>query len=73
MPPDLAGAEGIIRDSRYVVGRSEDFGRELSAVRIFDDEIVIYRDAEGMAITLKDACSHHKLPLSRGTITEAAG
>ncbi|UUV08139.1 aromatic ring-hydroxylating dioxygenase subunit alpha [Ruegeria sp. YS9] len=68
MRPDLAGAEGFIRNSWYVAGRSEDFGRSLSAVRMLDEEIVIYRDTAGKAIALEDACPHRKLPLSRGTI-----
>ncbi|WP_171170098.1 aromatic ring-hydroxylating dioxygenase subunit alpha [Ruegeria sp. HKCCA0370] len=68
MRPDLAGAEGFIRNSWYVAGRSEDFGCSLSAVRMLDEEIVIYRDTAGKAIALEDACPHRKLPLSRGTI-----
>ncbi|WP_171118218.1 aromatic ring-hydroxylating dioxygenase subunit alpha [Ruegeria sp. HKCCA5463] len=68
MRPDLAGAEGFIRNSWYVAGRSEDFGRSLSAVRMLGDDIVIYRDTAGKAIALEDACPHRKLPLSRGTI-----
>ena len=68
MRPDLAGAEGFIRNCWYVAGRSEDFGRQLSAVRMLDEEIVVYRDTKGTAIALEDACPHRKLPLSRGTI-----
>jgi vanillate O-demethylase monooxygenase subunit len=68
MRPDLIGARGYIRDCWYVAGRSEDFGRELSAVRMLDEEIVIYRDTKGQAVALEDACPHRKLPLSRGTI-----
>ncbi len=68
MRPDLIGADGYIRDCWYVAGRSEDFGRELSAVRMLDEEIVIFRDTKGKAIALEDACPHRKLPLSRGTI-----
>ncbi|WP_424831461.1 Rieske 2Fe-2S domain-containing protein [Ruegeria sp.] len=68
MRPDLAGAEGFIRNCWYVAGRSEDFGRDLSAVRMLNEEIVIYRDTKGTAIALEDACPHRKLPLSRGTV-----
>ncbi|MCT4608538.1 MAG: aromatic ring-hydroxylating dioxygenase subunit alpha [Pelagimonas sp.] len=68
MRPDLIGAKGYIRDCWYVAGRSEDFGRELSAVRMLEEEIVIYRDTKGQAVALEDACPHRKLPLSRGTI-----
>ncbi len=68
MRPDLAGAEGFIRNCWYVAGRSEDFGRDLSPVRMLNEEIVIYRDTKGAAIALEDACPHRKLPLSRGTV-----
>ena len=47
MRPDLAGAEGFIRNSWYVAGRSENFGRSLSAVRMLGEEIVVYRDTTG--------------------------
>lgn len=68
MRPDLAGSDGFVRNCWYVAGRSEDFDRELTPLRILGDEIVIYRDTKGMAIALEDACPHRKLPLSRGTI-----
>lgn len=68
MRPDLIGAKGFVRECWYVAGRSEDFGRSLSAVRMLGEDIAIYRDTRGMAIALEDACPHRKLPLSRGTI-----
>lgn len=68
MRPDLAGSSGYIRDCWYVAGRSEDFGRELTPVTMLEDRIVIYRDTQGKAVALEDACPHRKLPLSRGTI-----
>lgn len=68
MRPDLAGSDGFMRECWYVAGRSEDFDRDLKAVRMLDEEIVIYRDTKGMAIALEDACPHRKLPLSRGTV-----
>ncbi len=68
MRPDLVGASGFLRNCWYVAGRSEDIGRSLSAVRMLDEEIVLFRDTAGRAIALEDACPHRKLPLSRGTI-----
>lgn len=68
MRPDLTGAAGFVRECWYVAGRSEDFGRELTALRMLGEDIVVYRDTKGMAIALEDACPHRKLPLSRGTI-----
>ncbi len=68
MRPDLAGATGYIRNSWYVAGLSEDFGRSLTPVTLLEDEIVITRDTRGALIALEDACPHRKLPLSRGTL-----
>ncbi|MEX0303003.1 MAG: Rieske 2Fe-2S domain-containing protein [Leisingera sp.] len=68
MRPDLIGGEGYLRNCWYVAGRSEDFGRELTALTMLEEQIVIYRDTQGKAIALEDACPHRKLPLSRGTI-----
>lgn len=68
MRPDLIGAEGFLRNCWYVAGRSEDFGRTLSAVTMLEEQIAIFRDTKGNAIALEDACPHRKLPLSRGTV-----
>lgn len=56
------------RNAWYVAGRSEDFGRDLRAVRLFGDEIVFYRRGDGSPVALEDACPHRKLPLSKGTL-----
>ncbi|WP_146343835.1 aromatic ring-hydroxylating dioxygenase subunit alpha [Phaeobacter marinintestinus] len=68
MRPDLAGTDGYIRNCWYVAGRSEDFGRTLTALTMLEDEVVIYRDTKGRAVVLEDSCPHRKLPLSRGSI-----
>jgi len=68
MRANLAGSDGYIQNCWYVAGRSEDFGRSLAAVTMLEEEIVIYRDTNGVAVALEDACPHRKLPLSRGTI-----
>ena len=68
MRPDLIGSEGFLRESWYVAGRSEDFGRDLKPLVIMGDEIVFFRGENGEPIALEDACPHRKLPLSRGTI-----
>jgi len=68
MRPDLAGSDGYIRDCWYVAGRSEDFGRSLTPLKMLEDDIVIFRDTQGKPAALEDACPHRKLPLSRGTL-----
>ncbi|MDI3335742.1 aromatic ring-hydroxylating dioxygenase subunit alpha [Defluviimonas aestuarii] len=56
------------RNCWYVAGRSEDFDQSLKPLRLFDEEIVFYRKADGTAVALEDACPHRKLPLSKGKI-----
>jgi phenylpropionate dioxygenase-like ring-hydroxylating dioxygenase large terminal subunit len=56
------------RNCWYVAGRSEDFTRELKPLRLFAQDIVFYRKADGMPVALEDACPHRKLPLSKGKI-----
>lgn len=68
MRPDLAGSTGYIRECWYVAGRSEDFDRSLTPLKMLDEDIVIFRDTKGRAIALEDACPHRKLPLSRGAV-----
>lgn len=68
MKADLPGSEGYVRGAWYVAGRSEDFGRALSAITMLEDNIVVFRDTRGNPIALEDACPHRKLPLSHGTI-----
>ncbi|MCV2873074.1 aromatic ring-hydroxylating dioxygenase subunit alpha [Defluviimonas sp. WL0050] len=56
------------RNCWYVAGRSEDFDQSLKPLRLFGEEIVFYRKADGTAVALEDACPHRKLPLSKGKI-----
>lgn len=68
MRADLAGSTGYMRACWYVAGRSEDFGRHLTPLRMLGEAIVLFRDTKGKPVALEDACPHRKLPLSRGTI-----
>ena len=56
------------RNAWYVAGRSEDFGRDLRALRLFGEEIVFFRRGDGGPVALEDACPHRKLPLSKGAL-----
>lgn len=63
------GAAGVyLRNAWYVAGWSGDFGRDLSAVTILGESIVIYRREDGHPAALEDACPHRKLPLSAGNL-----
>lgn len=68
MRPDLPASTGYVRDCWYVAGRSEEFGRSLTPVRMLEEDIVVFRDTAGRPVALEDACPHRKLPLSCGKI-----
>ena len=58
----------FIRNAWYVAGRSEDFGRQLKAIRLLGDDMVAFRRADGSVAMIEDACPHRKLPLSMGKL-----
>lgn len=68
MQNDLIGGGSFIRNCWYVAGRSSDFGRNLTAVRLLGEDIVIFRGERDEPIALEDACPHRKLPLSCGQL-----
>ncbi|MEX0364832.1 MAG: Rieske 2Fe-2S domain-containing protein [Ruegeria sp.] len=68
MQQDLIGADGYVRNCWYVAARSEDITNTPTAATLLEDEIVLFRGAEGEPIALEDACPHRKLPLSRGSV-----
>lgn len=58
----------FLRNAWYVAAWSRDVGRDLLAVTILGEEIVIYRREDGSPVALENACPHRKLPLSQGTL-----
>ncbi|MCA3644037.1 MAG: aromatic ring-hydroxylating dioxygenase subunit alpha [Methylobacterium sp.] len=60
----------FLKDCWYVAGWTHEITRQLKAVRILGEDIVIYRTAAGEIAALEDACPHRKLPLSKGTLKE---
>ncbi|MDZ4136520.1 MAG: Rieske 2Fe-2S domain-containing protein, partial [Paracoccaceae bacterium] len=61
-------AQGFIRNTWYVIGRSEDFGRKLTPLRVLAEDLVVFRREDGSVVALEDACPHRKLPLSQGAL-----
>ena len=59
----------FIRDAWYVAAWDRDLGNALLSVTLLGEHIVLYRQSNGRAAALKDACAHRKLPLSMGRIT----
>ncbi len=58
----------FLRDAWYVAAIDRDLANRPLPVKILNEKIVLYRQTDGMAVALEDACVHRKLPLSMGQI-----
>jgi phenylpropionate dioxygenase-like ring-hydroxylating dioxygenase large terminal subunit len=58
----------FIRNAWYVAAWGRDLTDNLMPVKILGDDIVLYRQTNGTAAALEDACVHRKLPLSMGRV-----
>ncbi len=58
----------FLRNCWYVAGWSNDYAQQLKPQMILGDDIVFYRQANGTAVALENACPHRKLPLSDGKL-----
>jgi len=58
----------FVKNCWYVAGRSVDFERRLTATKLLNENIVIFRGENDEPVALEDACPHRKLPLSRGNL-----
>ncbi len=67
MDAALLGSEDYVRNCWYVAGRSEDFTGDLKALRLLEENLVVFRGDQDEPIALEDACPHRKLPLSKGS------
>ncbi|MEP0234779.1 aromatic ring-hydroxylating dioxygenase subunit alpha [Roseibium sp.] len=56
----------FIRNAWYVAGWSSEIDQELRRFTILEENIVIYRKADGDVVALEDRCPHRLLPLSLG-------
>ena len=52
----------FIRNAWYVAGWSSEFGNDLIAVKILDENIVMYRTSKGQVIAMEDRCPHRFSP-----------
>ena len=52
----------------YPLAWSRDIGRALSARRVLEEDIVLYRTESGQVVALEDACPHRLAPLSIGML-----
>jgi len=65
----LIDNEGL-RTGWYVVAESADLADEPLAVRLLGEDLVLWRDDEGMAVIAPDRCPHREAPLSIGTLQQ---
>ena len=56
----------FVKNAWYVAGWASEFGDELRALTLLDQNIVMYRASNGKVIALEDRCPHRLLPLSKG-------
>src|SRR5882672_7812775 len=58
----------FLRNAWYVAGWDSEVTRQLRAIQILGDRLVLYRTGPGTLVALEDACPHRKLPLSMGRL-----
>lgn len=57
-----------MHDAWYVASMDRDLKDRPVAIKILDEKIVLFRQTNGTAVALEDACVHRKLPLSMGRV-----
>ena len=60
----------FLKNCWYVAGWSKDYKAELKPQKLLGENIVFYRQRDGKAVALEDACPHRKLPLSQGQLNQ---
>ncbi|WP_293882116.1 aromatic ring-hydroxylating dioxygenase subunit alpha [Sphingomonas sp.] len=60
-----------LRNSWYVAAWSREIADKPFARTMLDEDIVLYRGADGAVAALEDRCPHRHLPLSMGSVTPA--
>jgi vanillate O-demethylase monooxygenase subunit len=58
----------FLRNAWYVAARDAELADKLLPIKILGERLVLYRQANGAAAALEDACVHRKLPLSMGRV-----
>ena len=58
----------FLKNCWYVAGWSKDYKHALKPQKILGENIVFYRQSDGTAVALENACPHRKLPLSDGAL-----
>jgi phenylpropionate dioxygenase-like ring-hydroxylating dioxygenase large terminal subunit len=63
-----SSSERSIKDGWYVIALAESLARGPIQRWIFDEPVVLYRGADGVATALFDMCPHRNAPLSLGKV-----
>lgn len=71
-PTKIAPMSSYLKNAWYVAALSPDIGRELRAVQLLGEPVVLYRKQDGTAVALEDVCPHRRLPLSLGRLKNDA-
>jgi vanillate O-demethylase monooxygenase subunit len=67
-PLEVTQQPQFLRNAWYAASLSKEVGRQMRAVRLLGEDLVLYRREDGQAVALEDACPHRKLPLSMGRL-----
>lgn len=57
-----------VTNTWYPLTWSRNVGRELTAHRILEQDVVLYRSTAGDVVAMEDVCPHRLLPLSKGKL-----
>ena len=63
--------EPLIPNAWYLAAWSRELDGKLLTRQLLNQDVVLFRDADGKAAALEDRCPHRAAPLSRGTLVEA--
>lgn len=58
----------FLRNHWYVAAWSDELGTDPLAVKVLNEDIVLYRKQDGAPVALEDRCAHRRLPLSEGKL-----
>lgn len=60
----------FLENAWYVAALSADICRSPFAVKMVNQNVVLYRKLDGSVVALEDSCPHRRLPLSKGRVID---
>lgn len=60
----------FLKNAWYVAALEKDITNNLHAVKILNENIVLYRKSDSTVVALEDSCPHRRLPLSMGRLID---